>query len=529
MSAVTKSIPPDTLNDADVALLQRVSERFAESAGRPLFTTNVTGVWNTFLAYLPDALRRTYSCSACWRFAESYGSLVHIEPDGTTVSPIWTAEVPEVFAPAFDALRELFRRARVTGVFVSKAETLGTPVTGPWNHLAVTNVRPWTSRTLTAGQRMAELREDFGILQRSLAEFPLPVVKNAHNLLSDGTLYRSEKCLNVASWLLDLHEAREGAKGTRRDNLTWLAVATAPAGFCHVRTTMIGTLLEDLSSGMSFETVKSRFNAKMNPLQYQRPQAPPSAGNIAQAERLVAQLGIAPALERRFARLDEIETIWKPTPKQEESRAADGVFGHLKPKGSATHAEVVASPVAITWEKFARTVLPEAESIELQVPHSRETYLAIVTAANPDAPPILRWDREDRRNPFSWYVYNGGSLPRAWNLIAGTWNRVSAITQLPARWFGSPNTQDGDGVILVLEGARDVNYSRGAGFFPETLRGELHSVRATLEAYALQASISGLDESSACGLDLRAGAKWSAVVRVTTKRGVSQYQLDRWD
>lgn len=35
----------------------------------------------------------------------------------------------------------------------------------------------------------------------------------------------------------------------------------------------------------------------MNPLQYQRPQAAPSAGNVAQAERIVEKLGIANSLE----------------------------------------------------------------------------------------------------------------------------------------------------------------------------------------------------------------------------------------
>lgn len=53
---------------------------------------------------------------------------------------------------------------------------------------------------------------------------------------------------------------------------------------------MIGTLLDDIASGMSFDSVSRRFAEKMHPLQYQRPQAAPSAGNIAQAEKIVEKL-----------------------------------------------------------------------------------------------------------------------------------------------------------------------------------------------------------------------------------------------
>ena len=84
----------------------------------------------------------------------------------------------------------------------------------------------------------------------------------------------------VTRRLLALHEARASKRGPAADNLTWLAVATAPAGFCHVRSSMIGTLLEDVAAGMPFDAIKQRFDAKMHPLQYQRPTAMPSVPSI---------------------------------------------------------------------------------------------------------------------------------------------------------------------------------------------------------------------------------------------------------
>jgi hypothetical protein len=71
---------------------------------------------------------------------------------------------------------------------------------------------------------------------------------------------------------------------------------------------MIGTLLEDIHVGLPFDDFKAKFAAKMHPLQYQRPQAAPKVGAIAQAEKLVEQLGIVRSLKRRFARLDDLDS-----------------------------------------------------------------------------------------------------------------------------------------------------------------------------------------------------------------------------
>ena len=67
--------------------------------------------------------------------------------------------------------------------------------------------------------------------------------------------------------------------------------------------------------------------------------------------------------------------------------------------------------VTITWEKFRRTVLGSARKIEFYVPGKEECYTAILTAEDQEAPPIILWDTEENRNPFSWYVYSGGSTP----------------------------------------------------------------------------------------------------------------------
>lgn len=364
------------------------------------------------------------------------------------------------------------------------------------------------------------------MLGRSLAEFDVEIVRKAVALLNSEALYRSEKCLGVAKWLLDLHEALAATKNERvRANLMWLAVAKAPPGYCHVRSGMIGTLLEDLAAELPFEAVKRKFSEKMNPLQYMRPQAAPSSGNIAQAEKVVAALGAQGSLERRFAKLSDIQALW--TPKASETKPAQpgGVFGHLTKQEADTVSTSDAPAMTMTWVKFLATVLPNAEAIEYLVPYDRQAYTAMVTAKNADAPNLLQWD-----NPVSHYVYSNGSPPSQWNLVGGRFHRVTAVSLRSWMWGSKPSEHHGAGVVFVLDGAKDTTYVRSGGMFPEQMKSEYHGVRRTLEAYFNNATIEGKDEAEACGIALVKGqATWNLTFRVTSRGIRTSYKLDRWD
>jgi len=248
------------------------------------------------------------------------------------------------------------------------------------------------------------------------------------------------------------------------------------------------------------------------------------------AEEIIAKLNTAGALERRFARLADIVPLWLPAAPLEQP-GGKGVFSHLLSRASKPAKQLDVPPVVMTWDKFAKTVLPTAEAIELLVANGPESYAALVTAKSPDAPPIIQWDREHDRNPVTWYVYNGGSKPARWGLKPGAFHPVSAITYQPPMWrdpakFG----HFGQKVFFLLSGATDREYTNSGGFFPSFLKSEYHEIRATIEAYANSAVIAGKDEAEACGLCLQKGLSWKHSLRVTTTGGVRVvYQLDRWD
>lgn len=486
----------------------------------------------TWIAALPKRLQAQHTCNACRRFVEKYGGLVTIDALGDLV-PAMFDRGPGVYAAAFDAVSFAVQSAKVTGVFVSSEKVWGLPenrdrVRGTrWSHMAVVPPPEYVYKSVTkkAHEVAAEKSEEFGMLCRGLADFDAGVISRALAMVKPEALFRGEKVEDRLSWLLGLAQAR--MTSSLASNLIWRAVATAPAGWCHVRSGMVGTLLEDVAAGLDFATIKRKFDEKMNPFRYQRPQAPPKAGNIVWAEKIVAALESAGAFARRYARIEELDALWKPlAPRVDPTK---GLFDHLKNSTRVITREPISAP-AMTWEKFKRIHLDaNPRSIECLVPSSGDFY-AMVTAENPDAPPILQWDTEERRNPVSWYTRPGTGHARSWNLTANRFVKVTAISFLPFMWGERRGADHGEGVMFVLDGCRDTGHGAGLAIFPEILKSEYHGVRSTIEAYSRSRELGGREEASACGLVVRKGHTTAVRLRVTAQDGtITDVTVDRWD
>ena len=677
-------------------LLEALRGAFAAVAetGRPLFRTDAAELPAAFLDHLPPRLRQHYTCHCCRQFLTRFGGLAVVGEDGALSSALWPAPeaVPEAFSAVMKALRQRVAEAAITGVFLTRDDTLGTPLTGEWNHLAlpVPGARRHRGLVQTAGQLAAEKAQDLLTLKRGLDEFPAEPAMTALEHLTTGGLYRSEKAEAVVHWLLGLHEMRATTRSERaRENLLWVAAALAPAGFCHVRSGMVGTLLEDITAGLAPDAIKARWADKMAPSRYMRAQVAPAAGNIAQAEKIIATLKAAGALERRYAQLEDVQQFLWRAPAPRAPAPTGGVFAHLTPKARAP-AEARGGPPAqtLTWDEFQRTVLPDALAIEVLVPPAPDRFMALVPAAQPGAPPILQWDGDEARNPVSWYyaagidaeirrrvlqaggthegcdiraslvwnnrndldlhvvtpgkehiyygakrsgcggwldvdmnvrgetetpvenvrwtrgmapagryqvyvqnyrfhdpaqaptpfrvelevgdeVYHGeavisprretgassnvtvtefsyapgqrlGAAPRGmraaqaggtWNLAAGQWARVTGIVPSPNLWGERPLRQHGRHMFFLLEGCRDTGQGVARGFFTETLRGELHPIRSTLEAYTAAAILAGAEDAGACGIGMSDQAPWGLTLRVKKGDTVATYLtylIDRW-
>lgn len=523
VSVATES--DDGYNSLEAMIRDRIA-----GCREPLFTTDVEGLFSVYLDNIPEN-RQHYNCHCCRRFVELYGGLVTINDEGVTNSLLWSIGPPDFFGKAFAEMWVRSKESKVNGVFLSSAKVWGTPQTGGWTHLSGVPATVYHERTKTAFQAMAEKKEDYGILSHGLADYPLNVVQEAVRVLKADALSRSEKTLGVAEWLLNLHEVIKNVRGPKRNNLIWKAVATAPPGFCHVRSTMISTLLDDIVSGLSFDVISRRWAEKMHPLQYQRPTAPPKSGAIEAAEKLFEQTGAAKSLERRYATLDDVMAkLWMPTPIEEKlSEKVGGVFGHLKAKSNEVKPLELPAKT-MTWEKFRDTVLPTAKTMELKAP-SRGGYFGLLTAVHADAPAIIQWDglNGHDRNPVSWYFYTNGSLASRWKLDAGSWIPVTAVFLDPSKWQKPDQFKhQGDRVMFSLQGSIE-SEPKQLCLFPEILKSEYHGIRSVIEAHSNRMVPVGAELGTANGLAFQKERGQPIHLRVRSADGTADYTIDRWE
>lgn len=535
------------LPDEFPAVSAAVIECFEKSKTQPLFVAAVDGpgLADAWLALIPERLRAQYKCNACRHFLIRYGGLVAIDATGQRASVLWRGKPPAEFQDAFSEMARLVESAPVDGVFVTDQRRLGTQISPPtpdghvWTHFSIQPVQLWTSKVKNADQRAAELRQDFLMISAALPLYPASVIERAVALLESGTLARPEKALPHAKWLRELQktERNQTAAPLRAAAQVWRAAALAPAGFAHIASSILGTLLDDIAAGLPPSKIAARFADKMDPLQYQRPTAAPSDGQLRMAEGIMAKLESAGALRRRWATISDLQFLWAQLTLREPSTVqaapaaaapalipAPGarVFGHLKGKDALPDG-------VMTWTKFEREVLPKATSIHADVP-AVGPFVALLTAADPAAPPIFQWDRPEARNPVSWYFRNPSPPASAWNLKPGA-AKVIGVCLAPPLWGARPLENQGKKVFFLLEGARDMHPSTLA-IFPECLISEYHPVRKTIEEFSKRGRIEGDPSAAVAGIAFQDVAGSQPIpLRLHVEMGTTQrtITIDRWD
>lgn len=498
----SKSFPsPERDREDGYPTFQELIQRNVANISRdkPLFYTAEYGkLWDTFFVSLPPIHRQHYNCSSCRHFINAYGSLVHVNVDGSLESPIWEPGYfegicPSFFADAMISLSTQVEQSTIEEAFINYESTWGDPKTGAWTHLHGISTLPLTARD-TVGARSGEVCQNVGMLNKAVQTYGVDTINKAIIYLKAGDLSRPEKALPIAEWFLEVKEAFDIVKKRHvhsPSNILWRYAALAPTGFCHLRSGMLGTLMDSIDNEESRETMRRKWDEKMDGLNYQRPKAAPKEGAILQAEKLVEELRSAGAFERRFAKISDIlptGILWKSAPKKGESLSTaetKGVFGHLSPKKKTK--EVLDLPAKkMSWVVFQRDVLPSALKIKYFVPAGSLSFYGMMVASNPKAPPIFQWDgREGKpRNTACCYVYDEMRPSHYWNLQTGSWTKVKVICKNPWHWQDDLCTNFGQGVLFVLKDCYDRNEKGDLALFPECFRSEYHGMRKVIEAFS---------------------------------------------
>ena len=513
--------PFQTLNES---LRHRV--RVITANGFSLFQTsaNPDVLWQTFLNGLPANQRQYHTCRCCQSFFRKYAGLAFIN-DSFELESIWPDVVPTIYLSSIATIKSKVVKSTVRAIFNSAEPVLGRHYEGGFEHFAFDNPRRVRPGALSAFELEALSLEHHKTLTRALVDFDRDIVEKAHGLLTADSFYRSDKFLGPVEFLRSIHAAQKGVRGAaKRDNVVWKALVGAPAGFATPRSSVVGTLIEDLKAGLSVRDAGAKFAAKTKPTAYQRPVAPAKAGNIAQADKLVDRLGLERSFQRRYASVAELSylSVWSPSPVRPvvtRQAPSTGLFGGSLPARRAAPAPAVqGGSKTMSWAKFERTLLSSANKIEMAVTRIARNYAAYVTAVHEDAPRLFQWG-----DHVSWYVYNPSSPPARFNLGIGMVELTGVLTR-PCP--GDPNW--GEARLLTLKGARDHHHS-GLSIFPEIVRSDLKGVRSTIEEFSKKGTIKRQAAENAAGLLISDREFKPFDLRVTIGSTVVMVTIDRYE
>ena len=539
-------------------------------------------LFRVFLENIADpATRQHYNCNTCRQWFALFGNAflirVHYNDDGTPVtmaeSLFWNFNADELdrlsdFAEAQAlALQEKIKANIQAGCAIEplyvehghiRGHIWGRPTAGGFDHMHfVSNVlldykitvdKPEASTNRYAGQ--------VTYVHNVLNQYSAAAMDKLVAMLKLGVLKEGMKYLKLLDWY------RQMRVNLNCKSLAFYAeVNNAPEWFFHITGGVVGATLNKIMANADDYTTERLWNTMLDPLYYQRPQST-TEGNIEVANKLIEEKGLARSMMRRFAFVGELEQFatWihpVRTVEAEEVKSEGGFFDSLKatlPKAKTEIAKKSSKTVTGSWKNFVDNVLPEALELYFVTGspiYSRYGFMQFTTALHADAPPILRYDHADNRNPFSLYAYEKGSTFEDFGLFDRTAPNPNAtvdipvvmMTRLPALLNVTDEAviaaSEERGVVFLLAGADDLRDNAQHGLFPHTMLHDLHPIRATLEHYSRSTPLArptpediAAKRVIAAGIGLTAAGeikKYGILFRVVTKDLEIIYHVDYFE
>jgi hypothetical protein len=392
---------------------QAVAKQFELLSRHELFRVDVEKdlLWSTYIESFPAGTnpifreRREYDCSCCRQYIRAIGDVVAII-DGRIVS-LWDVVMEEsAYQTVTDALARIVKTRPIANVFLHTEPVAGTDrnfeqltdrvVT--YNHFFANLPAKCIVQGIDIGPKLSERHAQHDVLLRSLKELTLDSVETVLDLIRQGSLYRgSEHHTTLTLFQRLQQEFGQLTDDGARDVFVWSRLKDLPGSVTKIRNTSIGTLLVDLSEGLDLEAAVRKFEMVVAPTNYKRPTALVTPKMIAAAKQTLEELGLVSALERRYARLTDINVnnILFADRSARKSLTGD-VFDTLATRALSSRSFERVEEVPI--ETFISEILPRAESVEIMVENRHiQNLVSLVAPADPTANRLFKWD-----NGFSW-------------------------------------------------------------------------------------------------------------------------------
>lgn len=437
-----------------------VAKRFAQMSKHTLFRANTTELdesyadkdvmWKTYLAAFrpednPHFRERTqHDCSCCRSFVRQVGSAVAIV-DGKIMT-IWDVKMDD--EPGYQAVADkMAAHVRSKGIadlflhgepkvgqdktFEEIVDDTGRNKTKTWEHFFVNLPTSAVMKKDNIPTALGEKRELKNVFLRGMKELPIEHTETVLELIAQNSIYRGAE--HKASLTAFLKQQKEFAKletDEERDIYAWAVSGTIAPVVAGLRNTVIGSLLIELAKGTELEAAVGAFEFKVAPANYKRPTALVTPAMVEKAKTEVEGLGLTSALQRRFARLEDVSVNDVLFADRSARKAMkDSVFDDLA-KPSAKSTKDFSKVEEVDIEKFLADILPGAKSLEILFENKHHSNLvSLVAPTDATAGRLFKWD-----NGFSWAYTGDMADSDIRSKVAAAGGRVDGVLRFSHTW-----------------------------------------------------------------------------------------------
>lgn len=396
-------------------------------------------MWDAYMNAFPEGTnkiyreRREYECNYCSQFIKRVGNVVSIV-DGKLVS-VWDVVAEGYYQEVADKLSELVKSAPIRTKFLyneknisvesnHELDTNGTTV-NTWNHFSC--VLPDRFVKQDYGSILSDINATHQVFSRGLDELTEDAIEITLDLIYQDSIYRGAEFKGVVEGFAKLKKGYSKIPTEVEKSIyIWDNINNPSA---RIRNTAIGTLLQDISEGVDLTKAVKAFESKVAPSNYKRTSAPITKGMVKQAMQTINDLGIEPALHRRYAVIGDVsvnDVLFADrsvTPLMKDS-LEDMLLGEVStPQVNFDNIE------EIGIDEFLANVLPKSTALEVYVGNEHKPNLmSLVAPVDPDAKNILKWD-----NNFTW-SYNGGVADSMRDAVVEAGGRVDGDFRFTHSW-----------------------------------------------------------------------------------------------
>lgn len=410
MSIIQQTI---TFATAQAAL----AKHFKEMSGHRLFMTDADGavLWDTYLNSFPEGsnpiykTRTEYDCSCCRHFIKSIGGVVNII--GGKVVTLWDFKVDGAYQQVADTMASYVCSRAIENVYLhtermvgnaSSRQLLEDKSVKTWDHYFVNLPKEVVTNKTLIGTKRGETTATHDVMKRSLEEIAGGAVQTVLDLIAQNSLYRGEEHKFAVVQFGKLRAPFSRLKSaTERDLFVWENMGNIQDSVAHgsvsrIRNTVIGSLLVDLSEGKDLEDAVKSYEQKVAPTNYKRPTALVTKAMIANAQKVVEELGLTTALERRYATIDDI-TVNNVLFADRAAKKKMGVFEDLS-ANVAVDMKKLDKVEEVSISDFITKILPTAQSVAALFENRHAGNLvSLIAPVDPTARQLFKWP-----NGFSW-------------------------------------------------------------------------------------------------------------------------------